>query len=156
MSFKLSTTAAAFAIGATAVLAGSHEPKQDSNVTARQAHMTLYSYNLGTLGGMAKGEIEYDAEIATTAATRIHTLATMSQAGYWADGTSTEDLDYSRALPVLFSEPEKYQEFTDDLAATAMEMQTAAGESAEAIGGQMKAVGDACGACHEDFRQSDD
>ena len=40
MSFKLSLTAAALAIGATAVLAGGHD-QQDSNVTARQAHMTL-------------------------------------------------------------------------------------------------------------------
>ena len=29
-------------------------------VKARKAHMQLYAHNLGILGGMAKGEVEYD------------------------------------------------------------------------------------------------
>ena len=38
-------------------------------VKARQSAMTLYSFNLGLLGGMAKGDIEYDADAASAAQT---------------------------------------------------------------------------------------
>ena len=33
-------------------------------VKARQAHMQLYAANLGVLGGMARGNMDYDAEAA--------------------------------------------------------------------------------------------
>ena len=69
-------------------------------VTARKAHMQLYSFNLGTLGAMAKGEVEYDADAASAAAGNLAALAALSQRAYWVPGTSSDDLpDESRALP---------------------------------------------------------
>ena len=33
-------------------------------VVARQSHMQLYAHNLGILGGMAQGKMDYDADAA--------------------------------------------------------------------------------------------
>ncbi|PZX19940.1 cytochrome c556 [Palleronia aestuarii] len=126
------------------------------NVEARQHHMDLYSYNLSILGAMAKGERDYDAELAGAAASRLHALATLDQTGYWPEGTSSEEIDDSRALPALFENMDDYMNLTEELASAAMEMQNVAGDGAEAIGGQMRALGGSCGSCHEKYRQSDD
>ena len=37
-------------------------------VKARQAFMQIYSFNLGQLGAMAKGEADYDAKLANASA----------------------------------------------------------------------------------------
>ncbi|MEP3428833.1 MAG: cytochrome c, partial [Roseibium sp.] len=42
--------------------------KFDNAIKVRKALMSLYAWNLGQLGAMAKGEVDYDAEAAKTAA----------------------------------------------------------------------------------------
>ncbi len=125
-------------------------------VKARHAHMQLYSYNLGILGDMAKGDTEYDAAMAQAAADRLVSLSAVSQEGYYPDGTSSEEVEESRALPVLFEEREKYTALTEDLNAAATEMAAVAGDGADALGPQMQALGGACGACHKVYRAKDD
>ena len=59
----------AAAVIATSAVGDSHADKAIlAAVKARQSQMTLYSFNIGLLGGMAKGEIEYDADAAMAAA----------------------------------------------------------------------------------------
>jgi len=50
----------ALALGSTDVAAGEF----DKQIKARQSVMQIYSFNLGQLGAMAKGEIKYDAKLA--------------------------------------------------------------------------------------------
>jgi len=50
--------------GSVAAADGPH----DKAIKARQAMFQLYSFSIGTLGGMAKGKIEYNAEAAVLAA----------------------------------------------------------------------------------------
>ena len=145
---------AALALGAPAVAQdGGDLP---APVMARQSHMHLYAFNLGVLGDMAKGETEYDAEAAQAAARNIGDLGELTQDAYWVDGTSSEDVEGSRAKPALFEEYGEYEKLTRDLVEAAAAMESAAGESAEAIGGQMRELGGACGACHKLYRESDD
>ena len=151
----MSATAALAFVTSGAVLAQS-ESDEPPAVEARHHHMNLYAYNLGILGGMAKGETDYDADMATGAAANIAALSQLNQASYWVEGTSSEDVEASKALPALFENPDDYAALTDDLTEAAMAMQAAAGESAEAIGGQMQALGGACGACHRKYRERDD
>ncbi len=139
---------------AGAAFAASHT-EQNPAVTARTAHMGLYSFSLGTLGAMVKGETEYDAETAQAAADRLVALSGMDQAGYWPPGTSSDEVE-SRALPALFENRDDYDALTRDLNEASMAMADVAGDGVEAIGGQMKSVGDACGACHEEYRKPED
>ncbi len=140
-------------IAATTAFAGGHSASpEEKAVKARQAHMQLYSFNLGILGGMAKGEMDFNADLAQAVAGDLATLATMSQAAYWLPGTTTDDMEGTNALPAGW-------EMMEDTMAKAMALGEAANAMAAAAGtlegvqGAIGAVGGACGACHKATRK---
>ena len=148
-TIKLTITGliAAAAIG-TAV---AHEGSNPA-VKARTSIMQLYAFNLGTLGGMAKGEIDYDAQAATSAANNLVVLTQIDQSAMWPAGSDSAADASSRALPAI------WQNFPDVMAkGTAMSeaaiaMQGAAGQDLEALRAAMGGVGNACSACHKAYR----
>lgn len=142
------------AVAATAAIA--QEEDTPASVEARHGVMENFAFNISTLGAMAKGEAEYDAEMAQAAAERLVVLSNLNQSGYWPEGTSTEEVDESRALPAIWENMEDFESGFGDLHEAAMSMQEVAGDGQEAIAGQMQALGQSCGGCHEDYRQSDD
>ncbi|NNK65386.1 MAG: cytochrome c [Rhodobacteraceae bacterium] len=140
---------------ASAALAGGHGDGNPA-VKARQSHMTLYGHNLGVLGNMARGNIEYDAGAAQAAADNLVLLSQVSQRGYWAPETSNADLgDETRLLPALFEEGgfARAQEIGAQLSEAAVALAAVAGEGQAAIGPALGPVGQSCGTCHEAFRQ---
>lgn len=155
-SLIASLAVAGVAIGAIAY-ADNHisDAQKEAAVKARQAHMTLYSFNLGTLGAMAKDEIPYDAASATAAADTIATLAQLPQSGYWLPGTDNESMEKTRALPAIWAEGSDVGTKAGDLVKAATAMQTAAATDLDALKAAMGALGGACGACHKAFRQPD-
>ena len=83
-----------------AVLAASHaNPAAEAAVKARKAHMQLYAHNLGILGAMAKGEVDFDAEAAQSAAGNLVMLAGINEASYWVEGSDSMSM-IKAALPV--------------------------------------------------------
>ena len=147
----LATSVAVFTSGIA--IAGGHGG--NPAVKARKAHMQLYAHNLGILGGMAKGEVEYDAEAASAAANNLAALSTLSQRTYWAPGTSTAELgEETRALPAIWEEGSKAAEIGGQLAEAAAALAAVAGDGQEALGPAMGGVGQACGACHKAYQQS--
>lgn len=148
----LVATAAVIAAG-TVVLADSHGG--NPAVEARQSHMQLYGHNLGVLGGMARGNIDFNAEAAQAAADNLAALATLNQMSYWPPGTSTDELgEETRALPVIWD-----SESMEDIIANATAlveatsaMQAAAG-TLEGVQATIGAIGETCSACHRAFRQ---
>lgn len=145
------TFTAGLAVAGTA-FAGGHNG--NPAVKARQAHMQLYAFNLGPLGAMAKGEIEYDADTASAAASNLAALSSMNISRYWAPGTSTEDLgDQTRALPAIWQEGSKAGEISGQLAEAVAALAAVAGNGRDAMAAALGPVGRACGACHEDYRQ---
>tara|TARA_R110002051_G_scaffold70936_4_gene127860 strand:+ start:1479 stop:1958 length:480 start_codon:yes stop_codon:yes gene_type:complete len=143
-------------LGALAGAEGHISEKQlEAAAKARQSHMQLYSFNLATLGGMAKDEIAYDVAAAQTAADNLAALASLSQAGYWLPGSDNESIEKTRALPAIWAEGSdigvKGQAFVEAV----MAMQVAAGTDVDALKAAMGPLGGACGACHKSYRQSD-
>ena len=123
-------------------------------VKARKSHMQLYAHNLGILGAMAKGEVEYDAGAASAAAGNLASLSTLDQRSYWAPGTSTAELgEETRALPAIWEEGSKAAEIGGQLAEAAAALAAVAGDGQAALGPAMGGVGRTCGACHEDYQQ---
>lgn len=121
-------------------------------VKARQGMFQIMAINLGMLGGMAKGEIEYDAATAQAAADSLVGVSMINPAPLFPAGTDEMSIDGTRAkaeiwenLPDVVS---KWQAFGE--AATAM--QAAAGEGAGAIGPALGAMGGTCKACHDAYR----
>ena len=140
------------ALATTMVFADSHNTPEAMAVKARQAHMSLYAFNLGQLGGMAKGAIEFDAGMAQAAADNLAALATMNQMSYWLPGTSTDDREGTDALPAIWQPGSDVGAKGKALAEAALAMQAAAG-SLDGIRASIGAVGGACGACHKAYRK---
>lgn len=137
----------------TALLAGGHGGPLDQAVEARQAQMKLYSYNLGILGNMAKGSAEYDAALAQAAAKNLSALARLDQSGFWVQGTDSDAMETSRALPALWTDDgigEKAAVFGFAVAG----MEQAAGQGLDELKGAMGALGGACAGCHKAYRKS--
>ncbi|RVT84472.1 cytochrome c [Rhodobacteraceae bacterium CCMM004] len=127
----------------------------DPAVKARHGHMQLYAFNLGVLGAMAKGEMEFDADRATAAAANLHAVARLDETGYWPEGTSSDAMEGSRALPAIWEKMDDFEAKQQGLIEAAATMEGAAG-SLDGIRANIGAVGGACGACHKPYRQSDD
>ncbi len=143
------------AVAATAALAqeGDDTP---ASVEARHGIMENFSFNLSTLGAMAKGEVAYDAAMAQAAADRLVILSDLNQDGYWPEGTSSDEVEASRALPAIWENMDDFRSAFGDLHEAALTMQGVAGDGQEAIGAEMRALGQSCGGCHDDYRMSDD
>lgn len=139
-----------------AVMAGGGAWAQDADaaVKARKALMQLYAHYLGTLGGMAKGEVDYDAEAASAAAASLASLANVSQSNMWPQGSDTDALgDKTRALPVIWTTYPAIAEKGEAFGKAAAAMADAAGTDLASLQGAMKDLGASCGACHKDYRQ---
>lgn len=156
-AFAVFTAATILVSGAVGHEAFAQDKEIERAVSARQSLMTLFSFNLGPLGEMAKGQMDYDAETATTAAENLAALAKIDQSGMWPEGSGTEALgDETEALRVIWENHDDFTEKRDALEEATAEFASAAGQDLDALRAGIGAVGDACGACHEDFRKSDD
>jgi cytochrome c556 len=108
---------------------------------------------LGALGGMAQGTIPYDAAVATASAENLDRLAQIDQGRYWLPGTSSEDLEESQALPAIWENIEDFQAKQAGLREAVANLVTAAGNDQASLGAAMGGIGQACGACHQAYRE---
>lgn len=153
-----STFSALGALAAAAVIGlATMAPAQDGatlppQVHARQSLMGLYQYYLMPLGGMAQGKVPYDAEVAQSAAANLATLAKMPIFDMWPAGTSTSDIEGTRALPAMWDNLDDVVAKIGALGAAADAMTVAAGTGADALKAAMGPLGAACAGCHQPYR----
>ncbi|MEX0350084.1 MAG: cytochrome c [Paracoccaceae bacterium] len=136
------------AVIGTAIAQESENPA----VKARTSIMELYAFNLATLGGMAKGETEYDAEAATRAANNLVVLTQLDQSAMWPAGSDNVSDPSTRALPAIWENFPDVGAKGQAMADAALAMQAAAGQDVEALKGAMGDLGGACSACHKAYR----
>jgi len=148
-------TATLATLGVTTAAIGQSAANPAPAIKARQSLMQLYAFNLGTLGAMAKGDVEYNAEAAQAAADNLASLASVNQMAFWPEGSDNASVEGTKALPAIWESDSDIgakvgalQEATQALAATA-------GDGVEAVQAGLGAVGGACGACHKAYRQSE-
>lgn len=136
---------------------GQDEKALKAAVEARQSQMTLYAFNIGLLGGMAKGEIDYDAEAASAAANNLAALSKLDQSRLWPQGSDNEALgtDVTEALPAIWAADSKVGEKAMAMTTAAEAMADAAGNGLDALREAIGPLGKSCGGCHEDYRQKD-
>ncbi|NEY90052.1 c-type cytochrome [Tabrizicola oligotrophica] len=115
---------------------------------ARQALMKSFGGAAKTLGGMASGEVAYDAAAAEAAKQVLVAGAATIEAKFTA---KVEDAG-SKAKPEIWTGWEAFLGKAKALGDAAGALDVA---SAESIGGGMGGVGGACKACHTDFRLAD-
>jgi len=121
-------------------------------VETRQSVLHLMGWNMGPLAGMARGRIDYDAELAETSATRMVALTGMMADAFAAD---TRGIDVTtEALDVIWEQPEEFAARIEATIEASKALLTSTGDEAalrEAVGN----LGSTCGSCHDDFRADD-
>lgn len=149
---RIITLAAVAAIVAFPVT--SYADAKEDAIEARHGYMKMLGMNMGTLSGMAKGEMPYDEAVASTAASNIEALTGYALSGLFIEGTSVDDNSDSEALPAIWEKPE---EFSAKYAAL-VEAAAGAGEAVKGgqanIGPVLQKLGGSCKGCHDDFRKA--
>ena len=133
--------------------AADRDPKKDA-IKARQAEMTLRSFNAGPLFAMAKGDMPYNADLANKLAGNLKTLLSFDNGRAFMPGTDNKAYpDDTTALPKLWENmPEigkygkKYGEAVNALAA-------AAGGGVDSLKSAVGDLGKSCKGCHDEFRK---
>jgi cytochrome c556 len=128
--------------------------KPEILVKQRQAVMTLQGKYFGPMAGMAQGRIPYDANVVQRNAGFLDNLSRMPWDGF---DPSTKGVNVkTAALPAIWSDNAKFREAADRLQSETSKLYAVSRSGDEAaVKAQIGALGKACGACHENFRQKD-
>ena len=124
-------------------------------VKARQAYMQLNGFYIGQLAAIAKGQVPYDAALATGVANSLMALATMDVGAMWPPGSGNDNpalAGKTRALPEIWTTFPAVVEKADALSKALEAMVVAAGTDLASLQGAFGAVGAGCGGCHRSFR----
>ena len=145
-------TLVTIALAATAFADSHAQPAPDDTVKARRALMGTIGYHTGILGKMAKGDMPYDAALASAAAENLSTAATMNRLTIWIEGSGVGSAEGTRAKPDIWSDPVGFETAAMGLETAAAAMVIAAGTDLDALRGAMQGVGTACSTCHKAYR----
>ena len=99
---RLILTAAALAAIPLAVLAQDEDPIHQT-IEARQGFYQMLAINMGTLAGMAKGDIAYDEAAASTAAANIEALTKYNLPRLFLEGSEAGKAEDSAAKPDIWA-----------------------------------------------------
>ena len=152
MNKKLMLAGFAVALGAGYTLTAFSQVKPEILVKQRQAAMTLQGKYYGPMAGMAQGKIPYNGDIVARNAGYLEVLSKMPWDGF---AESTKDVTVkTAALPAIWSEPAKFKDAQDNLQKQVQALVAVSrGGDEAAQKAAIGAVGKACGACHQNFRE---
>jgi len=123
-------------------------------IKARKSEMQLKLFNAGPLFGMAKGKIEYNAELAAMLANNLLLQTQLDMGRAWAKGT--DNLAYegkTRALPEIWNTYPEIAEKGKAYVKAVTELAPVAGNGLDALKSKIGALGKGCKNCHDDFRE---
>ena len=138
-------------IGAFSAAVLAQEIKPDRAIKYRQGIMQAIGWNIGVLGGMAKGEIPYNKELAVRSATFVNELAQMPFDPGFVPVSDTGAP--TKAKAEIWKEKAKFDKLAQEMQAETPKLVTAANAGdVAALRAALPAVGKACSNCHDDFR----
>lgn len=149
---KITTRIVAFGLMMSLGLSAYAGEAEQSAIKARKAQMQLYAFNIGQLGAMAKGSVEYNADAASAAAGNLVKLSSLNAHALWPVGSDNTAEANTRALPSIWAVGSDIGAKAGDLAAAATAMEASAGQGLDALRGAIGPLGSACGACHKAHR----
>jgi len=150
MSKKLWAGTVAVFMGVAVAQGAFAQAKPEVLVKQRQAAMTLLGKYFGPMAAMAQGKAPFNASVVQRNAGFVDNLSRMPWDGFDA---STRSLD-AKALPAVFNDTAKFKEAANRMENEAAKLVAVSKSGDEgAVKAQIGALGKACGACHNDFRQ---
>ena len=147
---KLMLAAAAVAGLMMALPAAAQFAKPEDAIKYRKSVFTVMSTHFGRVGAMVNGKAPFDPK-AADASIEIATM--MSKLPYVAfiDGT---DKGETRAKPEIWAEMDKFKAAASTMQDEMVKLNAATKTgSLDAIKGQFGKVGQACKACHDNYRK---
>ena len=123
-----------------------------AQLKARQGQFRIMAINLGILGEMAKGEAEYNAEAAVSSAESIRAVSMINQGPLWPEGSSEMGIEGTRAKANIWDNFDDFADKWSKLNPAAENLVSVAGNGQEALGPALGQLGDACKACHDEYR----
>jgi cytochrome c556 len=150
MNKRLTTLAFAAVAGAAVTVPAFGQAKPDTLVKQRQSAMVLQGKYFGPMNLMAQGKIPYNQQVVVRNAAYLDALSKMPWDGF-TDNTKGEK---SGALPAVFSDSAKFKQAYERFESEASKLAQVSRSGDEAsVKSQIAAVGKACSACHDDFRE---
>ncbi|GEM_PF-3000353 len=146
-SRALALGALTLALGLSPVFAEQIDPR-DTAITARQALMNLYSFNLAPLVEMDKGTIPYDGVVATAAAANIMALSMLDQTSIWIEGSDHGYLESSNTLPTIWAEDSYLSGKVKGMVNTSVQLHDTVGNGIDALQTAVVKLNKSCNACH--------
>lgn len=121
----------------------------------RQSALSVMGWQMGPMGAMAQGDIEYDADEFATRANNLAAVAHLPWEGF-TEGTLQGD-DHGVETDALADIGDDWEGFEERQETFKQEAATLAqmvddGEEFSALRRQVGAVGKSCKGCHDDFR----
>jgi cytochrome c556 len=120
-------------------------------VKARKGVLQAMAWHFGPLVAMARGDLDYDAERAARHAGMLQGLPAYLPE-LFIQGSSNAERDDTRALPVIWSDSAGFAEKHEALAVEIATLAAVAGDGHAAMAPQVVATGQACSACHDNYR----
>ncbi len=144
--------AAALAVIPLAAIAQDDDPIHQA-VEARHGFYQMLAMNMGTLAGMAKGDIAYDEATASRAAANIEALTHYDLPSLFIEGTAHGQAEDSAAKPEIWTNMDDFRAKFSGLQEAATGAAEAVKGGAENVGPVVGKLGAACKACHDSYRQ---
>lgn len=146
------------ALGLSAALAlplAAQAADPEDAIHYRQSALSVMGWQMGPMGAMAKGDIEYDADEFATRANNLAAVAHLPWEGF-TEGSLQGD-DHGVETDALAEIGEDREGFAERQETLKQETATLAqmvddGEDFSALRRQVGAVGKSCKGCHDDFR----
>jgi cytochrome c556 len=147
-------TAAALAGLVTAPLAISHYDDKEPLQSYRQSFFTLMAANFGPMVAMVKGEMPWDDDKMAAFADDLEELTELDLLRGFAPGS---DKGTTRAKPEIWENMDDFKAKFADLqeAADALDDLIEEGGDREAIAAAVAKTGEACKACHDEYKAKD-
>ena len=140
--------AAVLCWAATAPLAFAQQVKPENQIKLRKSAYALMNYNFGSLAAMAEGKKPYNKEEAARNADMIAMLSDVPK-GFFGEGT---DKGETKAKPEIWQKRADFDAKMDKMITEAKKLPQAARTDLAAVNKAVGDVGDACKACHDDYR----
>lgn len=136
-----------------AAFAAEKDPKMDA-IKARQGEMQLRSFNAGPLFAMAKGDMPYDAALATKLAGNLKALLAVDNGRAWMPGSDNKAYPKeTTALPKIWETMPEIGKYGKTYGEAVVALADAAGGGVDALKEKANDLGKACKGCHDEFRE---
>lgn len=154
MTVTRSSLLAATALAVALTASAGAQADAEQNIDYRQDALSVMAWQIGPLGDMAQGKIEFDAEEFTRRAENLAAVAPLPWEGFvegslQGDGHGIET-DALSAIADDWEDFESRQQALIEESATLAEL--AQGDDVAAMRRQVAAVANTCKGCHDDYK----